>query len=252
MTIKSIYAALLTSFILCTGCSDDNNKSSKDQKSLTVATSADYPPFEFFKDGQIVGFEIDLINAIAAKMGKSVTIKDMSFDAILGALQAKRVDAAIASITPSEERRKAVDFSDVYLSTGKSLISLETSAIRSVADLNSAVVGVQAGSTHETFAKNQLTKMVSSIEVKSLAKIPDLIQDLKAKRVSCLLMGTSEAKTMAAHHSGLRLIELADQTSDTAIALPKGSSLVPEINQAIRELIKDGTIEKLKEKWQVQ
>lgn len=249
MSAKSIYTALLASFVFFTGCSDDKGQS---KDTLTIATCADYPPFEFFKDGQIVGFEIDVINAIAEKMGKKVIIKDMSFDAILGSLQSNRVDAAMSAMNPTPERAKAVDFSNVYLTTGRSLACSDTSSVHTTADLSGAIIGVQAGSTHEVYANDELRKNTDNIEVKSLAKIPDLLQELKAKRISCVLMGTSETKTMVANQTSLRLIELSDQNSGSAIALPKGSSLTADINQALDTLIKDGTIDKLKEKWQVQ
>ncbi len=251
MFAKSIYTALLAGLVLLTGCSDDKGQKS-DEKTLTVATSADYPPFEFFKDGKIVGFDIDMITAVGEKMGRKVVIKDMSFDAILGSLQSNRVDAAVASMTPTEERLKAIDFSNVYLSTGKALVCSDTSSIRSTADLSGAVVGVQAGSTHETYVNEELRKNTDNLEIKSLSKVPDLVQELKSRRISCIVLGTSEAKTLMANHSGMRLVELPTKETGSAIGLPKGSPLLPEINQALEALIKDGTIEKLKQKWQVQ
>lgn len=252
MSAKMICASLLAGLMIFTGCSDDKGQQNKKDNALTVATCADYPPFEFYKDGKIIGFEIDLINAIGEKMGKSVTIKDMSFDAILGSLQSNRIDAAISAITPTDERKKAVDFSENYLTTGRTLICSDTSSIQSVADLSGAIIGVQAGSIHEIYANDDLRKNTDNIEVKSLGKIPDLLQELKSHRISCIVMGTSEAKTLMSNHSNLRLIDLSTQALGSAIAFPKGSSLVNEVNQALDALIKDGTIEKLKQKWQVQ
>jgi arginine/lysine/histidine transporter system substrate-binding protein len=248
---KLMLAALSTSLVLLTSCSDEKKEASQ-TTTLKIATSADYPPFEFFKEGQIIGFDIDVVKAIAERLNKKVEVQDMSFDAILGSLQSNRVDMAISSITPTEERRKAVDFTDEYLSSARVLVCSDTSSVKTLADLSGAVIGVQSGSIHETYANTELRKHTDNIEVKSLAKIPDLLQDLKNKRISCLALGASEAKTMVEQHPGLHLIDLPETASGSAIALPQGSPLTAEVNKVLNELIKDGTIEKLKKKWQVQ
>ena len=120
------------------------------EKTLTIGVSADYAPFEYFKDGEIVGFDIDLMTEIAKRLNKDVKFKDMSFDAILGSLSTSRIDAAISSITPTDERRKSVDFSKEYIKSKRALVCKATSPIESVSDLAGNIVGVQSGSIHET------------------------------------------------------------------------------------------------------
>ena len=103
LKMKRILASLFVCLALF-GCKE------KKENHLTIATSADYPPLEFFKDGEIVGMEIDLIRAIAKELNYSTTIKDMSFDSIIGALQTERVDLAISGISATSERKEKVDF----------------------------------------------------------------------------------------------------------------------------------------------
>lgn len=247
MKASSLFAILTTSIVLLTGCGEDKKTSNKDR--LIIGTSADYAPYEFFKDGKITGFDIELIEKISEKLGKTAEVKDMSFDAILGALQTKRIDVAISSITPTEERQKAVDFSDPYFDAGKVLVCRSELNIHSTADLNGTVVGVQLGSVYETYANGELRDLAPGVEVRSLGKIPDLVQDLKSGRLSCLIVGTTEGTSLAKTHTGLVAIPLSTSDSTIAIAAPKGSPLISEINKVLDEFKQDGTLDSLKKKW---
>lgn len=247
MMMKKLIAAGLMCLSLLPACEDKEKSSSA--KPLTVATSADYPPFEFFKDGEITGFDIDLIKKIAHKLNRSVEIKDMSFDGIVGALQTNRVDAAISSLTPTPERLKVVDFSEIYHNANRVLVCRVELDINSANDLDGKTIGVQLGSTHETYAQTELREVQPSIEIRSLNKIPDLVQDMKAGRISCLALGKTEAEEIAKAHAGLKVLPLSGADAGIAIALPLGSPLTAEINKILKELEADGTISALKKKW---
>lgn len=230
-----------------TGCSD--NDSDKPKETYIVGTSADYAPFEFFKDNQITGYDIDVIHAIANKIGIKIEIKDMNFDGILGSLQSKRIDMAISALTPTPERQRAVDFSDIYYSTTNVLVCNDQSSVRAVTDLTGTVIGVQSGSIFEIYANSELKQNVGNIEIKSLPRIPDLMQELKTRRISCIIVGQKEGENMLSNQQGLRLVKIDSNESGFAVALPKGSSLTPKINQALKDLVKEGTLEKLSAKW---
>ncbi len=88
----------------------------EEKKTIYVGTNAEFPPFEYLEKDQMVGFDVDFINAIGKEMGKEIVMKDMSFDGLLPALQSKKVDLVIAGMTASEERKKAVNFSEPYYS----------------------------------------------------------------------------------------------------------------------------------------
>lgn len=245
---KKLLAALLLPLVV--GCSEnDKNSTNADKETYSIATSADYPPFEFLKDGKIVGFDIDLVHAIAEKMGVKITVNDMSFDAILGSLKSNRIDMAISSITPTPERREAVDFSDEYYSTNRVLVCSDLSPVRNITDLTGLAIGVQAGSIYEIYANGDLHQIAAGITVKSLPRLPELLQELKTHRLSCLLMGEKEAEGLMKNTQGLRLVKIDDETAGFAIALPKGSKLLEKVNEALKQLNADGTIEKLQQKW---
>jgi ABC-type amino acid transport substrate-binding protein len=225
------------------GCKD------KKENHLTVATSADYPPFEFFKDGQIVGFEIDLIKAIAKEMNYNVTIKDMSFDTIIGALQSDRVDLAISSITASPERKTKVDFTIPYHKSLSVMLVASNSTIQKNTHLSGKNVGVQMGSVYEKMIKEEWQPTIANITLRSLSKVPDLIQDFKSGRLDAIVLGVIEGENIVKSHPGLKLVPLPQPETFNAIALPKNSPLTEPINTVIKKFEADGTLKKLQDKW---
>jgi len=238
VTLLAISALL----IACDGKKDGS------AQTLTVGVSADYAPFEFFKEGEIVGFDIDLMREIAKRLDKNVKFKDMSFDAILGSLSTARLDAAISSITPTEERRKSLDFSKEYIKSKRVMICKATSSIGSVGDLARETVGVQSGSVHELYAKVTLNQDVH-VSVKSLAKVPELIQDMEVGNVACLIMGISEAEAIVKERGNLKMVPLPGEISGAAVALPKDSPLTAKVNKVLNDMEADGSLAKLKELW---
>jgi len=218
------------------------------EKTLTIGVSADYAPFEYFKEGEIVGFDIDLMKEIAKRLNKDLKFKDMSFDAILGSLSTSRIDAAISSINPTSERRKAVDFSKEYIQSKRVLVCKATSSIETISDLAEETVGVQSGSTHETYA-NEVLKQDVDVSIKSLAKIPDLLQDMENGNVRCLVLGIQEAEAIQKSRPNIKLVNLPGEVNGAAIAFPKGSPLASQVDKILEDMEADGSLQKLKDLW---
>lgn len=242
-------SGIIASLFLLTACKEDTTKTNNDLPKLTIGTSADNPPFEFLQEGKIVGFDIELMEEVAKELKMQLDIKDMNFDGILGSLASGRIDAAIACISPSEERKKAVDFTDEYYHSTKSLVCLEGTSVKVENDLKDQTIGVQAGSVHELYANGDLKEKVASLQVKSLPRVPDLIQDLKTKRITCIMIGTKEAEALVSENPGLTSITLENTASGIAIALPKGSALTEKINAVLVTLKKNGVMDKLQNQW---
>ncbi len=243
---KKIILSLLLPFLLI-GCEDKK----PNQKVLKVATSGDNPPFEFYENGKLTGFDIKLMEKIATQLGKTVEFVDMDFGGIIAALQSGRVDAAIAAFTPTEERKKAVDFSDVYYEALPSFIVLQGTSSISVHNMQNKILGVQMGTTHERAAQ-KISDQTPSLEIVSLNKIPDLIQALKARRVDAILIGSTEAQAIVQADSTLGSQEAKDLPIvevGNVIVFPKGSPLKGPINDALKALEKDNTIVSLKKQW---
>lgn len=155
----------------------------KSKGKLVVGTSADYPPYEFHtmangKD-EIVGFDIDIAKEVAKELGVELEVKDMDFDGLLVALQAGKVDMVFAGMTPTDERKENADFSDIYYTATHRFIlrSGEEGSVKSFDDLKGKKIGVQKGSIQEGIAKDNFDEA----NIKSLAKVTDLVLDLKNK-----------------------------------------------------------------------
>ncbi|MDP4725493.1 MAG: ABC transporter substrate-binding protein [Alphaproteobacteria bacterium] len=241
-----IFSALALVSLLI-GCKDDKKTEAGKNATLTVAVSADYPPFEYYKDGKIVGFEIDLMNAIGKELKRDVTFQDLPFESILGALQSKRVDLSISCLSATPERAKVVDFS-VHYNTSKTVLITDDVSIKSMNDLKGKTVGVQLGSTNEICLKEWLPK-VAGMKMQSLSKVPDLIQNLKVKRIVGIVLGETEAYAVMNEVKGLQMIDIPNTEFSSAIAFPKGSALVASVNQAIQKMQTDGSLKALQDKW---
>lgn len=246
---KKLILSLLLPFLLI-GCEDKK----PNEQVLKVATSGDNSPFEFYENGKLTGFDIKLMEKIAKQLGKTVEFIDMDFGGIIAALQSRRVDVAIAAFTPTEERKKAVDFSDIYYEALPSFIVLQGTPPISLHNSQGKTLGVQMGTTHER-AAHKISEQNPSLEVLSLNKIPDLIQALKARRINAILIGSTEAYAIVHADSTLSTQEARDLPIvevGNVIVFPKGSLLKGPVNEALKALEKDNTITSLKKEWDLK
>ena len=235
--ISILFALILTS------CSQES-----EQNTLIVATSADNPPYEYIKDGVVVGFDIDIINAIGASLDKKIVIKNLDFPALLPALVANNVDLVIAAITMTEERKAHIDFSDSYAATTLAVMFKKEDGFKSLNNLQKKVIGVQAGSTWEIYVKD-LVSQIPEIRIRALANNLILVEELKAGNVDAIVMEEMQVKKFEQNVANISSFVLIDAKQEFAIALPKGSALTSEINGAISKLKESGELKKIKDKW---
>ena len=236
-------AVLAISMVGC-GSSGDENKTTldkiKESGKLVVGTSADYPPYEFHAtvDGkdEIKGFD---------DLGVKLEIKDMDFDGLLVALQGDKVDMVFAGMTPTEERKQNADFSDIYYTATHRFIlrSGEEGSVKSFDDLKDKKIGVQKGSIQEGIAKDNF----DAANIKSLAKVTDLVLDLKNNKVDAILIEDGVAKINCDKNEGIAMSDfvVTDEDGGSAIALKKGSTeLKTEVNNTINKLKSEDKITK--------
>lgn len=215
---------------------------------LKMATSADFPPFESYDaEGNFVGFDIDVAQAIADELGYELEIQDMSFDGLIGALQAGRVDMVMAGMSATEERRENVDFSVEYHRSGEMFVTKKDSGITSLEDLEGLTVGVQLGTIQEEGA-DELSEEYG-FEVKKVDKAALLIQELNSNRIDVGYMDKTVALGFIEEQGLEGFDDPTTVSPGMAIAFPKGSELTEEINVALEKLIEDGTIAELEEEW---
>jgi polar amino acid transport system substrate-binding protein len=219
-------------------------------KKLVMVTSADYPPYQFRQtDGgnnEIVGFDIDIAKYIAQKLGYELEIKDTDFSGIIPALQSKRADFAMSGMTPTAERKKNVDFSELYHESKNTIVSQKTSNLKNPADLAGKKVGVELGTTQEKTAK-----ALKDVKVIALNKPGSIIQELKSKRLDAAILEDTVAKGYIANNPELiyQSIPTTSEEAGSAIAFPKNSPLVNSFNQVLREMKQTGELQKLVTKW---
>lgn len=215
---------------------------------IIMATSADYPPYEFHKmvDGkdQIVGFDIEVAKAIAKDLGVELEIKDIKFDGLLAALQGGQVDMVIAGMTPTPEREKNVDFTKVYYTAVQGIVvrAEDKDKYKSLEDFKPLTIGVQKGSIQEQVA----TEQIPGAKLKQLSKIPDLMQELKNKKVDAVIAEIPVANSFISKNKELVLsvVKTNAEEAGSAVAFKKGSGkLVEEVNKTIERLIAEKKIE---------
>lgn len=221
----------------------------KEKGKIVIGTSADYPPYEFHKsiDGKdtIVGFDIDVAKEIAKDLGVELEIKDMKFEGLLAALETGNIDFVAAGMTPTEDRKKNVDFSKIYYTAVQCVVvrSGDEASIKSIEDLKGKKVGVQKGAIQEQLANEQLT----GSEIKPLGKVSDLMLSLDTKKVDAVIVELPVAKAYVAKNTALALskIEIKTEEEGSAIAIKKGNiELVNSINTTIDRLISEKVIDK--------
>lgn len=219
----------------------------KQSGKLVLGTSADYPPYEFHSeiDGKdaIVGFDIEIAKAIAKDLGVELEIKDMDFDGLLLALNAGKVDLVIAGMTPKPGRD--VEFSKIYYKAVQGLLVHESNkdVYKTVDDLTGKRIGAQKGSIQEDLAQEE----IEDLQLKALNKIPDLVLEVKHKKIDAMIMEMPVAEAYAAINDDLHLmpVELIDEEGGSAVAAKKGEKeLIDFVNKTLDNLEEDGSIEK--------
>lgn len=227
----------------------------KEKGTLVVGTSADYPPYESVDPtGNFVGFDIDLITEIAKRMGVEVEVKDMAFDALIAAVQEKKVDVVIAAMQSSPERDEKVDFSMPYHYQKDAFIvgADSTLVLNSAMDAAGHSIGVQTGTIQETWVLDNLVpKGTSQDQIFRYERVDQGALDVKAGRVEILFINADPAQKLA-DELGLKVALVTSETviGGQSIALPEGeAALQAELDKYIEELEKDGTISQLLEKW---
>ncbi|MGG6237334.1 transporter substrate-binding domain-containing protein [Nodosilinea sp. AN01ver1] len=220
---------------------------------LTMATSADYPPYEFVETAggteEIVGFDVDIARHIAEELGYELEITNIDFNGLIPALQAGRADFVMAGMTPTEERKQNVDFSEIYYDAKQTIVFPSGSNITSPDDLADKTVGVQLGSIQEKLGQ-ELAEATPSIELAPLNRINEIVQELKSGRIDAAIIEDTVAEGFLANNPDLEAVEIAEEgPAGSAIAFPKDSELVDDFNQVLAEMESSGLMEELIVKW---
>lgn len=223
------------------------------QEVLKVATSPDFPPFEYIEivDGKdkIVGFDAELIQEIGKELGKEVQMENMTFDGIVAAVQTGKVDMAISGMNPSPDREKKVNFSDPYYYASQTLlVKKDIKDIKNMEALKGKTIGSQIGSTSD-----QVISQFKGINVKKYNLVNDAILDLNNDRIDAVILEDSIASEFAKQNQELKVIvpeELKLDAEPFGIVISKErEQLLKDVNQALEQVIDSGKYDALVEKY---
>ncbi|MCZ6168282.1 transporter substrate-binding domain-containing protein [Campylobacter ureolyticus] len=224
----------------------------ENKKVLIVGTNSNYKPFSYIgMSFEPIGFEIDLINAIAQKVGFEYEIKDMNFDKIISSIQDESIDIGLSSISITNERKALVDFSHPYFQTKTVYLKkANNDEIKDKESLNGKIVSAQKETVFE--------KIASSIEGAQIEPFntPDVgIMNLKQNKVDAIILDLIVANDYLSKNKDLvKFFEEGDGTEGFGIAFTKGKNeaLITRINEALEELKSDGTYDNLLTKYHLK
>lgn len=216
---------------------------------LIMATNAFFPPYEYYEGETIVGIDAEIAAAIAEKLGLELVIQNMEFNSIITAVTTGAADFGLAGMTVTEDRLKEVDFSISYANGVQAIIVKEGSAITSVDDLGAEgatyKIGVQLGTTGDIYASDEFGDRVTQYNNGNEAVLA-----LQNGDVDCVIIDNEPAKAFVKANTGLALLDTSYADEDYAACVAKGNSeLLKAIDQAIEELIMDGTIDQIVAKY---
>lgn len=235
-------AAMILASAACGGDADTN--------SVLVATDNGFVPFEFLDEesGELVGFDIDLIHALADRAGVELEVQAVEFDGLIAGLRSERYDVGIAGITITAERDEFVDFSQPYYDAGLILaVQADNDAIASAADLGGKSVGTRSGSTSE----NYLREHHADADIVAFPGIVEAYLELQSGRVDAVLYDVPNVRYYVAQNTDTALKTVGEvlQGEQYGIAYPEGSPLRDRFDQALKELKADGTYDQIYAKW---
>ena len=254
--IIALVMALLLVMLACVACTpakENDNETPEtpvEKPVLKMATNAYFQPYEFYKDGKIVGIDAEIAAAIAEYMGYTLEIVDMEFDSIITAVKEGSVDFGMAGMTVTEKRLLEIDFSNSYATGVQSIIVPADSDITHVDDLYADdanyKIGVQRGTTGDIYATDDFgAENVTTYDNGNGAVLALLGGD-----VHCVIIDNEPAKALVEANEGLKILETSYADEDYAICVKKGNAeLLAKINEAIVALTKDGTIDAIVAKY---
>ena len=253
--------AMIASVAILAGCGE-NGSATKDEKAATadqktgkaklvMATNAEFPPYEFKDDGiNVIGIDAEIAQAIADKLDMELEIKDVDFSTIIEGVKSGKYDIGMAGMTVNEERLESVNFSIPYAKGVQVVIVPDDSPITSVDDILAEgatyKVGTQEATTGYIYMKDDVGEdRVVAYKSGNLA-----VANLLSGKVDCVVIDNEPAKAYVAENPGLKILDTEYVTEDYAICVAKeDTELLDQINTALAELIEDGTVQSIIDKY---
>lgn len=213
---------------------------------IKVATDATFPPMEFMENDKFAGFDIELVEAVAAKLGKKVEWVNIDFKGLVPGLVSKRFDMAVSAIYITDERKKVVDFSDSYYAGGLVAMVKEGSPIKTLKDLDGKKVSVQVG-TKSVIYLNEKHPQVQLVEVQKNQEMFNLVE---IGRADAAVTGKPAAFQYIRTRGGMQVLGEQLTTEEYGMAVRKDlPQLTASVNKALATLKSDGSYQAIVAKW---
>lgn len=243
--LTAIALVLVLAVSVLAGC----GKKAEEQKVLKVATNASFPPYEYYENEKAVGIDVDIMQAIADKIGYQMELTDMEFGSIIPAVQTGKVDVGFGAVTITEERSKSVHFTTSYATGIQTVILAVDSPISSIDDLYGAdiKIGVQQDTTGDIYATGDFGEE----HIARFLKGADAVNALLTGKVNAVIIDDSPAKTFVAQNEG-KLIVLPTAYAEEAYGFMcsyENEELYNKVNTALEELLADGSVQKIIDKY---
>ena len=218
---------------------------------LLVGSCLDYKPFEYYDNGQLTGFDVEVMEAISQKMGLTLAWKKSNFDTIFTALQVNTFDAVAAAATIKPDRLQVVNFSNPYYNARQSLTvnTSKTPDITTTDQLPSgSVIGVQKGTTGKDWATANLVP--KGMQIKTYTNAPDAFTDLEAGNITGVINDEPSSEAEVTSRPDLKVVEPIDTGEHYGIAVAKNRpDILAGINDGLAAIIADGTYAKIFNKY---
>ena len=217
-------------------------------KVLKVATNVAFPPYEFYENEQAVGIDVEIIQAICDKLGYTMELNDMEFGSIITAVASGKIDVGFGAITITEERAKSVHFTTSYSTGIQSIIVTEDSPITGVDDLKAdgIKIGVQQDTTGDIYATGDFGEE----HIARFNKGADAVQALLTGKCNAVIIDNSPAETFVAQNEGLKILPTVYAEEAYGFELSyDNEALYNEVNGALEELMADGTVQAIIDKY---
>jgi polar amino acid transport system substrate-binding protein len=221
----------------------------KQTKTFTVTTDATFKPFEYKVDGKYMGFDIELIEAVAKELGaEKVEFVDTEFKGLIPGLLAKKADLIVSAMYITDERKQTIDFSDSYFPGGLSImVKKDNTDIKGINDLKGKKVSVQIGTKSAKYLEEPQFKGITLVKVETNN---DMFMELETGKVNAVVTGLPAAKTYAKEKGTVKVLpETLTQEFYGYGIRKEDKDLTQAVNAALKKLKENGTYDKLVKKW---
>jgi len=253
MNFRSVTTAALAAFTmlalgLIAPANADTLEKIKAEGKVVIGNGGAFPPFEYVEDGKLVGYDIDLGEELARRMGVEAEWTKIEFRGIIAGLTSKRIDMLVTAMAYTPERAERITFSEPYFMTGVAAAYKPELTIEKPEDLAGKIIGVQIGTSGERYVRTNLGDKVA--EIKSYDAFLLAIRDLEAGRVDAVVnTGPTIAFNVKQRGNKLKVTENFDSRIIGVNTRKEDQALLAEINKHILDMKQDGFLIELDMKW---